>query len=568
MSSSAWPRCAHVRALNVRASIVRIATTIVAAIASLARTSIVHAPIVHVATTLVAAIASLALGPGEASASTGPERRVAIVVGHDVGDPGEEPLEWAESDATRFRDLLVASADVEPERAHLVLGRGPGDVRRAFAEASGRVAELARLGPTSLVVYVSSHADEEALHLGGEHLRLDELDALVRAVPATLRIVIIDACRGGPAVRTKGGRPVSEVALASSAGVEGLVTIHASSPGEPAQEWRGLRGALFTHHVLAGLRGLADLDDDGRVTLAELYGYAFRRTVAYSTFGPGPQRPSFSMELKGAGEWTFSRPTELGARVVLAEALEGPVWITDLARRELVAEVAKVRGERAKIAVRPGRYRVVQAAGPKSSDVADVNLVWGGERVVEPDDLVRTPAARAALRGGAPIELFPWRVGASYRFSTGLVRGAIAHAAELELARELGARAVLRVRVALGASAFTAGTVDVDQTELDAGLGVFVPWEVGEALELSTGIDARVSWARQTFARSDGLDAEAPRAGLVPGADVTLGAALPIGDRWVITVEGAPGLRVVELWDGRTVVRLVVSARAGARVTF
>ena len=53
--------------------------------------------------------------------------------------------------------------------------------------------------------------------------------------------------------------------------IEGDVYITSTGPNEPAQEWEALGGGLFTHHLLSGLRGAADRDTDGRVTLFEAY---------------------------------------------------------------------------------------------------------------------------------------------------------------------------------------------------------------------------------------------------------------------------------------------------------
>jgi hypothetical protein len=65
------------------------------------------------------------------------------------------------------------------------------------------------------------------------------------------------------------------------------------SSGEAAQEWSFLRGSLFTHHLLAALRGAADIDGDGRVSLSEAYTHAFRHTTigAIESNG-GPSTPA------------------------------------------------------------------------------------------------------------------------------------------------------------------------------------------------------------------------------------------------------------------------------------
>ena len=57
-------------------------------------------------------------------------------------------------------------------------------------------AERARGTPsTTLVVFYSGHADAASLHLGGTELPLDELRQLATSAPASVKLLIIDACR-------------------------------------------------------------------------------------------------------------------------------------------------------------------------------------------------------------------------------------------------------------------------------------------------------------------------------------------------------------------------------------
>ncbi|MCK6546454.1 caspase family protein, partial [Myxococcota bacterium] len=111
------------------------------------------------------------------TAAPAPDTRVAVVVGNNVGLPEDVVLRYAEADAKRMHTLLVESGGVEPSRAALVLGGTARDVERAIAEAAGRVDELARLGPVSMIVYVSSHADERDLHLEGTRLPIAQVRA-------------------------------------------------------------------------------------------------------------------------------------------------------------------------------------------------------------------------------------------------------------------------------------------------------------------------------------------------------------------------------------------------------
>lgn len=55
---------------------------------------------------------------------------------------------------------------------------------------------------------------------------------------------------------------------------EGRVYITSSAAGERAQESDEIQGSVFTHYLLAGLRGAADDSGDRRVSLEEAYRFA------------------------------------------------------------------------------------------------------------------------------------------------------------------------------------------------------------------------------------------------------------------------------------------------------
>ena len=89
-----------------------------------------------------------------------------------------------------------------------------------------------------------------------------------------------------------------------------------------SQESDEIQGSFFTHHLTTGLRGDADQNRDGRVTLDEAYTYAYARTVAATaaTRG-GAQHPTYEYDLRGAGDVVLSRPSSGAVTVTFPEAL-------------------------------------------------------------------------------------------------------------------------------------------------------------------------------------------------------------------------------------------------------
>ncbi len=408
-----------------------------------------------------------------------PDTRVAVVIGSNTGLADEEVLDHAEDDARRMHELLTRVGAVRADRADLVISPRPRDVVRALDVARGRMHELSSKSSTTFIFYVSAHADVGALHLNGERMGLPALRQQIEDIPADLRLIIIDACRT-PSLRgkLKGGRPGPpvEVMLPRDGAVRGTVVISATGTGSAAQEWAYLRGGLFTHHLMTGMRGVADFDGDGRISLVEAYTYAYRltsvRSVEESAFN---QRPSFDFDLRGHGQWTFTQPPKLGAALILSAQLSGDFWITDRGGR-LVAEIPKRRGDVIRVALLPDQYRVVSPAGTFAR-AADFTLTWGGQVTVEEDDLVRVPASRARLRGGERIVPRPWRWTAGYGLAAFSPVSGLAplHVIEIGVERMLASAWALRFAAGATAANRSGPELDINQQEIRFRFGA--SWE-------------------------------------------------------------------------------------------
>src|SRR5262245_3042773 len=140
--------------------------------------------------------------------------------------------------------------------------------------------------------------------------------------------------------------------------MRGHAFLTSSTETEAAQESDRLRGSYFTHFLVSGLRGAADLSGEGKVTLNEAYQFAFNETLGRTvdTKG-GAQHPSYDISLSGTGDVVMTDLRQTTATLVLAEDLDGRFFIRN-ARGELVVEVSKPRGRRIELGVEPGAYEI------------------------------------------------------------------------------------------------------------------------------------------------------------------------------------------------------------------
>lgn len=479
---------------------------------------------------VVAAHASARTQAG--AAADDDEARLAVIVGANVGLPEDDRLRYAEADARRMRDLLVELAGVRSDRALLVLGGGPNEVLRALTEVSGRAAEIGRSGRrVVLFFYYSGHGREDALHLPRGALPLEALRRELAGVPANLRLVVLDACRTGG--RAKGVRRAPPFALAVTVTAPaGTVEIRAAADGEAAQESEELAGAIFTHFLLSGLRGGGDMDADGRVTLAEAYAYAYRRTLWRAGTSAGLQHPTMATELSGAGEVVFTRPASAAAAIEVPSGADRYL-VFSLPSAAVMGELPGEGG--ARLALPSGRYLVARHAR-RAASVSLVDLSWGGRRRLVEGDF--RPVAREELvaRGGEVevrgLRVEP-RVGVEQAWRSTRTVGWVAG---LAFARTLGA---FELELAAGYVSGAANTPAWRGREQSL---LVVPgfgrrWFLGPVTaSASLGLDFRLSWQRlapeeSVRAGAAGFATEVQRRYFALGPRLAARASIPVGER-------------------------------------
>jgi len=291
----------------------------------------------------------------------------AIVVGTNAGGAGQTDLRYAEDDARRVGGILTELGGYAPGTVDVVLHPTPDVLRDRLAQLATRVhADLAAGRQARVFFYYSGHARATALDLGAEEMPLAELRTRLFSVPATLTVVVLDACQSGAFSRIKGAAPAADFSFNSRQHLDatGTAVLASSSGSELSQESEQLRSSYFTHHLLVGLRGAGDANHDGQVSIDEAYRYAYHQTLlATAETAVGGQHVTFEADLKGHGEVPMSFPRAATASIELPAALEGKTLVQDRRAHAVVAETYKAKGAAVRIAVAPGDYEVLVRHG-------------------------------------------------------------------------------------------------------------------------------------------------------------------------------------------------------------
>jgi hypothetical protein len=330
--------------------------------------------------------------PAQADSRSG-DRRAAVIVGADDGGDGTHPLRYAITDAERIHRILTTIGGVAPQDARLLKQPTAEEVLAALDEADRKAA-----GGT-LVFYYSGHALQGLLHLGQTTLPLAALKEKLGALQAQTKIAILDSCRSGELIRSKGGRiaPAFEV-TGEPSGPSGLAIVASSASNEDSQESDLLGASFFTHFFASGLLGDADTSGDGKVSLQEAYDYAYGRTVAETAEAGAVQHPTYAWKLSGAGAVWLTDVARARSTLVLGAGTTGAYVIVDAARRTLVAEVDKSSGSARKIALTAGLYEVKRRDG-SGALFAKVKLSDGDTLTLNDVGMSHVALARALTKG-------------------------------------------------------------------------------------------------------------------------------------------------------------------------
>lgn len=332
--------------------------------------------------------------------------RLALAVGSNDGAEGRDPLWFAEADARRFADALIELGQFDPANVTVLKGPSSLELTRALLSLAAQARRSLDAGKPPLVIfYYSGHADPTGLELGHQRFPYADLSNALSVVPEGVRIAILDACHSGALTQVKGARPAPlDFEVVREPRADGTAFITSSSASEKAQESAQLGGSFFTHHLVAGLRGAADADRDGRVTLAETYRYAYHRTLTTtSETGATPQHPTWAMRMSGKGEVVLVDLRDARAWLTFAPGGGKSYLVTHEQSQEVVAEVAT--GEAAlRVALPGGRYRIERLTPvPRLSGV--VELPASGGAVVDDSELQVVPVLAARAKGEADFEV-------------------------------------------------------------------------------------------------------------------------------------------------------------------
>ena len=244
----------------------------------------------------MALFAGLSWLPVSASAQERDPHGVAVIVGNrNYSHDRATDVTYAHRDAAAFRRYVVEILGYDTDRIIYVRDATLGRLTEVFGNERSHRGELWSIldpkGRSDVVVFYSGHGGPGLSDKRGYLLPVDagpdtaeiggySLDLLYRNLgrleEARSVRMFVDACFTGEShtgmLITKASPVIARAGLPASADNR-LMVLTAASSDQLASWDDKARHGLFTKHLLDALYGKGDMDDDGRVTLAEAKSY-------------------------------------------------------------------------------------------------------------------------------------------------------------------------------------------------------------------------------------------------------------------------------------------------------
>lgn len=327
--------------------------------------------------------------------------RYAIYIGSNKGGKGREQLLYAGSDAQNFQKAMSEIGGVSDSNSYILIDPTKENIDATLNQISRKITtSQSHAKRSEFIFYYSGHSDETALLLGDVPYDYSELKAAITEVPSDIHVVILDSCYSGNFIRTKGGQKRKPFLIDDSSVVTGHAYLSSSSTNEYSQESDEIESSYFTNAMITGLRGAADASGDNKVTLNELYSYAFNDTLSKTESSKaGPQHPNYNITLVGSGDLVLSDISSGEAMLSLSKDAKGKFIIRN-EEGKLISEINKVAGQPIFMALPAAQYSAV-IIDEYSTKQGYFNLDKDQVYVLDQNSLSTIKRKTNRLRGGS-----------------------------------------------------------------------------------------------------------------------------------------------------------------------
>ncbi len=331
-------------------------------------------------------------------------QRYAILASNNRGWTGDSPLRFAHQDINRIAYTLREMGGFSTKNIQILEGATPQSITGAFKKVSAKMRQEAKENRESLLFFFfSGHGDEKSLHLGANALSYQKIKSLIYGCPAGVRIVILDSCNSG-AITQKGAQagPSFVIQDHQPLSVKGEIFLSAASRSELSQESKFLKGSFFATYLNTGLRGAADANKDGTVTLSEVYDFTYQMTVSRTSETlSGTQHPAYRFNIQGKGQIVLTKLKKDRTGLIIGrKARNHRYLVIHDPDQAVVAEVPSSQTHDTFISLPAGKYRIRRWT-PKGPEEQTIKIALNQRHKLNDTLMHRIEIAEALTKGGA-----------------------------------------------------------------------------------------------------------------------------------------------------------------------
>jgi predicted MPP superfamily phosphohydrolase len=239
--------------------------------------------------------------------------RWALLVGvNRYTDTAISDLKVCASDVQAAYDTLSASG-CEPDRMRLLLAPGdPGysPTRAEILSALTSVAQAAGEGDM-LLFYFSGHgiardgkayilpADARYTSITDTAIDINRVKQIIQESAARAKVIVLDACHSGAQIGKAPPEMTEDFVRHVFAEAEGMAILASCKQKQVSWEWPEKGQSVFTYYLLEGLRGAADLDRKGFVTVGDINQYITDKIKTWTVQHSRVQTPTLQYTVAG-----------------------------------------------------------------------------------------------------------------------------------------------------------------------------------------------------------------------------------------------------------------------------
>lgn len=283
------------------------------------------------------AAGSAALAQTEGS-KLGEAQQWALLIGVEKYEKAH-PLQFTVNDVEQLAKTLEIRGGMAKSRILKITDNAPASQHRpSKANLQTELPKwLKQVGPNEqILVYFSGHGfrdkegklylapiDIDPANPADTGVPVEWFREQIAACPAAFKLLVIDACHAGSEKGVQEDGVTSKELGDVFKGLQQVMTLASSAADEKSQIWDDRRQSLFSYWLNQGLKGHADKDGNGAVTIDELYDYV-SRTVKHTaeTRFPRKQTPVRIIHAGTDGVPVIVQLQPQGLKEVLADIAE------------------------------------------------------------------------------------------------------------------------------------------------------------------------------------------------------------------------------------------------------